>query len=340
MTPKLSICIATLNRAAFIGETLESIISQAGEEVEIVIVDGASTDGTGDVVRGFQSKFPRLRYTCLETKGGVDQDYSKAAALAQGEYIWLFTDDDVIKPGAIDAVLKAITQGHSLIVVNAEVRTPELRDLLKPGWIKIEADRVYQQTDQDWHQFMADTGFYLSFIGGVVIERAVWEERDKETYFGSLFIHMGVIFQKRMPGTLMAVHEPWIVMRYGNAQWTPRAFEIWMFKFPGLVWSFAGFPDWARGQVEAREPWKNLVRLLISRATNRYSTREYEAFLRPAITSPVRRFVSWAIAVCPFGLLNWLGRVALRHVLRKVPCMTLFDLEDAAGLYKVARSAK
>ena len=69
--PRLSICIATLNRGAFIGETLESIVSQAANEVEIVVVDGASTDNTEDIVRSYAARFPRLRYLRLENKGGV-----------------------------------------------------------------------------------------------------------------------------------------------------------------------------------------------------------------------------------------------------------------------------
>ena len=54
---KISMCITTRNRADLIGETLASIISQAGDNIEIVIVDGASTDNTAEVVRGFKQKF-------------------------------------------------------------------------------------------------------------------------------------------------------------------------------------------------------------------------------------------------------------------------------------------
>ncbi len=59
---KLSICIPTYNRAQFIGGTIQSLISQAGNNVEIVIVDGASTDNTTKVVQGYQQKFKNLVY--------------------------------------------------------------------------------------------------------------------------------------------------------------------------------------------------------------------------------------------------------------------------------------
>lgn len=101
MVPRLSLCIPTFNRAAFIGETLESIIAQATDDVEIVVVDGASTDGTEEVIRIFQKRFPRLRYHRGDRNMGVERDTQKAVELAEGNYCWLMCSDDVLKPGAI-----------------------------------------------------------------------------------------------------------------------------------------------------------------------------------------------------------------------------------------------
>ena len=68
---KLSVCIATMNRADVIGETLESIVSQARDDVEISqILDGASTDNTREVVEGYRKqRFPALRYVRASSNG-------------------------------------------------------------------------------------------------------------------------------------------------------------------------------------------------------------------------------------------------------------------------------
>ena len=207
---KLSICIATLNRGAFIGTTLDSIIAQATDEVEVVIVDGASTDNTEEVVRGFQERFQRLNYVRLPAKGGVDRDYDRTVEHAQGEYCWLMSDDDILKPGAIKAVLEAARAGYALIVVNAEVRQANLATVTVPGLLPTTYDRIYGPAE--FERFFADTGTYMSFIGCVIIRRGIWLERERERFFGTEFIHIGVIFQRQLPGDVLVIARPWIAI--------------------------------------------------------------------------------------------------------------------------------
>ena len=191
---KLSICIATYNRARYIGETLNSIILQVNEDVEILVVDGASTDNTKEFIEGYERLCSQLRYVRLPVKGGVDEDYAKAVELACGEYCWLMTDDDILKDGVVKKVLDSIDKKYGLIIVNAEVRDVELKNVLEERRLKFDNDRIYRSSD--YRQFFIDTAFYLTFIGGVVIKKKLWDERDKTKYFGSLFIHVGVIFQE------------------------------------------------------------------------------------------------------------------------------------------------
>src|SRR5579864_1907452 len=151
---QLSICIPTLNRGSFIGATLESIGSQITDEVEIVIVDGGSTDSTIDVVASFQKRIPSLRYirptkmssgdnAVAPSGAGFDRDCRLAVEQAKGRYCWLFTDDDLFKSGAIARVLAATRHGYDLIVVNAEVRSADLSQILEPSRIRLADDRIY-----------------------------------------------------------------------------------------------------------------------------------------------------------------------------------------------------
>jgi len=324
---KISICMATRNRGAFIGATLESIIGQASDEVEIVILDGASTDNTEGVVRRCQERFPRLRYFRQETAMGVDRDFAKAVDLAQGEYCWLFCDDDLLKPGAIQVVLDAIKDDYALIVANSEVRNADLSKLLEPKRVPFEKNRIYKSNEN--HLLLADTGHYLTFIGGVISKRQVWVAREKENYFGSCFIHIGVIFQQPLPGDALVIAEPLISIRYANASWLGKSFEIWAFKWPALVWSFANLPDSAKSRVSPKEPWRSLKTLFYYRATGVYTKREYTEWLKPRLGSRWARLVSKAIAHFPGRIANLL--VFIYHSLFPRPWMGplfLFDLAN------------
>jgi len=301
---KLSICIATFNRAAFIGETLDSIISQATDKVEIVIVDGASSDNTEQVVETSRRRFPALRYFRQEKNMGVDRDFNRAVELASGEYCWLFPDDDLLKPGAIQTVLSESCRGYEAIIVNAEVRNSDFSSLIEERRLRITNNRVYGSDQAE--DFFADTASYLSFIGGVVIKRDSWMARERERYFGTLFIHVGVIFQQPFPGDILVIAEPLISIRYGNAMWTSRSFEIWMFKWPDLIWSFEDFSESAKSRVLTipRDPWLHPVALMEFRAKNAYSLKEYKTWIQPRMKSFWKKLFARMIAATPGCLVN------------------------------------
>src|SRR5260221_10510422 len=114
MAARLSICIPTYNFGEFIGQTLESIVGQATDEVEIIVGDGGSTDDTAEVVKRYQSRFSRLSYHNFGKKSGVDLDLSKTVELAKSDYCWLMSSDDVLRPGAIARALNEIALGHTV----------------------------------------------------------------------------------------------------------------------------------------------------------------------------------------------------------------------------------
>jgi len=274
---KLSICIGTYNRADYICETLDSILSQNLDCIEIIIVDGASTDRTNLLLKEYEKKYTNLHYFRLPSKGGFDKDYSIAVDYAKGEYCWLFGDDDIVKPGSIYYILEQLKLQYDLMIVNAEIRNTDLTKLLKNKCINLEHDKVYEK--KDFQEFFTDTAAHSSFVGSIVIKRLIWNARNKKIYFGTLLVHVGVLFQSAYKGRLLAIAKPLVSIRYGNALWIFRSFEISLFEWPKLIWEFTSFPDSAKKRVTPREPWRSIARLLYFRARGSYSVNEYNKFL-------------------------------------------------------------
>jgi abequosyltransferase len=302
--PALSICIATYNRARFIGETLDSILCQALEEMEIVIVDGASTDDTKEVVKGYMRLYPNIRYYRMEKKGGVDQDFSRAVELSQGEYCWLFSDDDILKPGAIARVCTELQRNYDLIIVNAEIRNADLSRILSGRALHHLSDRIYSPSEGE--ALFRDTANYLSFIGAVVIRRDLWNKREKQAYFGTAFIHLGVIFQSPQESPSLVISNPYVIIRYGNAEWSSRSFDIWMFQFPKLIWSFPHYSDAAKRKVYPQKPWQRADRLLRYRASGHYTMKEYAEKIAPLMTSMMHKCMACGVAMIPGEIVNGL----------------------------------
>lgn len=333
-TPALSICIATRNRAGFIGETLDAIIGQLEPGVEVVVVDGASTDGTAELLRRYAAAHPALRACCEAVNSGVDGDYDRAVGYARGRACWLMTDDDLLAPGAVRRVLAALRDDPALVVVNAEVRTADLREVLVPDRLGFGADRAYAAGEGD--RLLAELGDCLTFIGGVVIRRDLWMARDRASYLGSLFVHVGVIFQAPL-GPVRVLAEPLIRIRYGNAGWTARGFEIWSFLWPRLIWSLPGYGAEARARVCPRAPWRRPRTLLLHRALGGYGPDAYRRLVAP-VAGRWYRLVAWAVAVTPARLASGVAALWILAAARGART-TAYDLARSAPAWWLTRLA-
>lgn len=110
----LSICIPTYNRADCLKRLLDNIIPQileSEEGVEVCISNNGSTDNTRDIVINFQEKHPNLiKYSENEENLGFDRNVFKVVNMPKGEFVWTFSDDDLIVKDGLKEVIKSIIE--------------------------------------------------------------------------------------------------------------------------------------------------------------------------------------------------------------------------------------
>ena len=90
--PRVSVIIPTYNRARTLRRAVESVLSQELEDLEVIVVDDCSTDGTESVVRSFED--PRVQYIAHETNRGGSAARNTGIDAAEGEYVAFLDDDD------------------------------------------------------------------------------------------------------------------------------------------------------------------------------------------------------------------------------------------------------
>jgi glycosyltransferase involved in cell wall biosynthesis len=130
MAPRLTIVTPSFNQATFIERTLQSVLDQGYPNLEYLVVDGASTDGSVDIIERYAD---RLAWWVSEPDDGQTDALNKGLRRATGDIVAYINSDDYYLPGAFEAAVAALEASDALWVVGS-ARFVDTRDRPTALW--------------------------------------------------------------------------------------------------------------------------------------------------------------------------------------------------------------
>ena len=215
---KFTVITPTYNQAGYIKDTIDSVLSQKHKDIEYIIVDNNSDDGTEDIVREYMTRDDRIIYIREADKGQAEA-INKGFNRASGDIVcWLNSDDYFFD----DNVLKKVN--------NHFENNPETDIVVGDGWYcdKEKKLTVYNNSDRNDKGGLIDRWYYI------VQPSVFWKKTDDRLdekyhyvfdwkFFAGLFAKSKVIF----------THEPYSVYRMYEDNKTgqdnaKRKKEVWL----------------------------------------------------------------------------------------------------------------
>jgi glycosyltransferase involved in cell wall biosynthesis len=237
---RLTIGIPTFNRAAYLSETLDCILSQlpAGSEneIEILISDNGSWDNTEILCREYSQLYPfQVRYVRHNENQGFDRNLDSLFINALGLYVLLIGDDDYPLPGALNLLLHLIDGAqdeipaiifsyHKLIEggtgKNLELRENFFQPLNKPtlNFAKFKTAVELLRSVQ------APLNGGLT---GTIFLRSAWLASDRKSYIGTNFLQLAVAYQVAVHQSVYIVYKPLFVVRMNSDHRWPVNGELY-----------------------------------------------------------------------------------------------------------------
>jgi glycosyltransferase involved in cell wall biosynthesis len=181
---RISIVTPSYNSARFIERTLQSVLGQSGAfDLEYIVIDGGSDDGTVDILRRYANRLTWIS----EQDGGQSDAINKGLRLTSGDVLSWINADDLLLPGALDAVARHFTATESVWsfgrcdIIDEEDRTIRRwitayknRSLKRASRRRLLAENFISQPAVFWTRSAMDTVGLLDESEHLVMDYEYW----------------------------------------------------------------------------------------------------------------------------------------------------------------------
>jgi len=222
-SPLVSIITPSFNQARYLEDTIRSVLGQDHSNLEYLIVDGASTDRSVDIIRKYQDK---LAWWVSEKDSGQAEAINKGLSRARGEIVAWLNSDDTYLPGAVSAAVRTFEEYPDVVLVYGNMlavdENGDTTNLLKYKQLSLVDLLCFQIIGQPAVFFRRDA---LGKTGDL----------DASYHF---FLDHHLWLRMALQGRILHVDETWAAARYhAEAKNRARAAEFGREAFRILDWA-------------------------------------------------------------------------------------------------------
>ena len=139
---KISVITATYNSAATVRDTMESVLGQTHQDLEHIIVDGASADETLSIVASYAPRYGERLRIVSEPDSGIYDAMNKGVALATGDVVGLLNSDDFFTSREVLSAVAAAMDDEACDAVYGDIHYVNGEDLGKP--VRHYSSRIFR----------------------------------------------------------------------------------------------------------------------------------------------------------------------------------------------------
>lgn len=156
---KVTVVVPVYNGEEHIKQCLDSLVSQTLKDMEILVINDGSTDGTQEILGQYAAEFPFVQVVNQENRG-LFETRKRALELAQGEYIGWVDADDFVEPTMFETLYKAALENQSELTYCDYCFFPE-KIATKEKWFreykgKVDVDFI-ERNNQPWNKLVKKT---------------------------------------------------------------------------------------------------------------------------------------------------------------------------------------
>lgn len=168
--PRLSVIVPAFNVEDYLAESVDSILAQSYRDLEIVVVDDGSTDGTAAVARDYADRLSNVRVVTTPNRG-LGAARNLGIRHARGELIAFVDSDDTVLPEAYESMVRVLDESGSDFVVGGFTRNFDVgAPSMPPRQRNLHRERRIGVSIDDFPQALGDV-----FAWNKVFRREFWE---------------------------------------------------------------------------------------------------------------------------------------------------------------------